>query len=252
VHRGVYAVGHGRLTPDGRRLAAVLTGGLEATLFQRSAAALLDLRCASRGAVDIATPTRRGRTRPGIRAHAADLHPSERVVVRGIPCTSVARTLLDCADVLDRRSLERMCEQAEILRVFDLAAIRRTLDRANGRKGAALLDAVLQDLTPDKPPSRNEFERDFLRLCEEARVPPPRVNAPQRGIELDFLWPDHNLIVETDGYKTHGTRGAFERDRERDRRLVIDGWRVVRFTWLQVTRRPQEVTEALQALLRPS
>jgi hypothetical protein len=99
------------------------------------------------------------------------------------------------------------------------------------------------------PPTRNDFEREFLQLCGQADVTPPQVNAPRRGIELDFLWPGDNLIVETDGYETHGTRQAFERDRERDRRLVIDGWRVVRFTWLQVKRRPDEVVAALRALL---
>ncbi|MGI8579869.1 MAG: DUF559 domain-containing protein [Solirubrobacteraceae bacterium] len=252
MHRGVYAVGHANLSPDGRWLAAVLTAGPEATLFQGSAAALLDLRRTSRPAVDIATPNRRGRTRAGINAHRAKLHPDDITTVRRIPCTSVARTLLDCADVLDRRGLERMAEQAEILRIFDLNAVRTVLDRADGRHGAALLEAVLQDLAHAKPPTRNDFEREFLLLCEQAGVPRPRVNAPLGQIEPDFLWPDGRLIVETDGYETHGTRPAFERDRERDRTLVVEGWRVVRFTWRQVTRRPDEVVDTLRALLLPS
>jgi hypothetical protein len=126
------------------------------------------------------------------------------------------------------------------------------LARAQGRRGAALLDAVLRDLADDKPPTRNDFEREFLQLCEEAKVPPPQVNAVHGHIYPDFRWPDKRLVVETDGYETHGTRTAFERDRERDRRLVVDGWRVVRITWLQLGRRPGEVEETLRALLSSS
>lgn len=253
VHRGVYAVGHTNVTREAHWLAAVLACGPGTLLACRSAAALLELRRDARKTVDVMAPGRRGRTRPGIEVHRSDtLHPEDVTSVRGIPCTTVARTLLDCAEVLDRRSLERACEQAEILRIFDLNAVRRVLDRADGRHGAALLEAVLQDIAHAKPPTRNDFEREFLLLCEQAGVPRPRVNAPLGQIEPDFLWPEERLIVETDGYETHGSRHAFERDRERDRRLVVEGWRVVRFTWRQVTRRPDEAVDTLRALLLPS
>lgn len=253
MHRGVYVVGYKRVSQDGRRLAAVLACGQGALLAGRSSAALLDLRRDNRPTIDVTVPGRRARSRPGIQVHRSDtLHPEDVTSVRGIPCTTVARTLLDCADVLDRRGLERACAQAGILRIFDLTAIRAVLSRAAGRHGAALLDAVLQDLADAKPPTRNDFEREFFELWTQAGVPPPRVNTALGKIEPDFLWPEARLIVETDGYETHGTRQAFERDRERDRTLVVEGWRVVRFTWRHVKRRPEEVTQTLRALLLPS
>jgi very-short-patch-repair endonuclease len=64
----------------------------------------------------------------------------------------------------------------------------------------------------------------------------------------DFLWRAERLIVETDGWESHGTRKAFEDDRRRDRRLSVAGWTVVRFTWRDVEREPAEVIETLAAL----
>ena len=93
------------------------------------------------------------------------------------------------------------------------------------------------------------LEERFLALCEEAKVPKPEVNAQVEGIEVDFHWRAQRLIVETDGYATHGTRSGFARDRERDRRLLIAGWRVMRFTWREVVRSPTEVPGTLQVLL---
>jgi hypothetical protein len=37
--------------------------------------------------------------------------------------------------------------------------------------------------------------------------------------------------VETDGHEVNGTRRAFERDRRRDQRLLMAGFRVARFSW---------------------
>ena len=72
---------------------------------------------------------------------------------------------------------------------------------------------------------------------------------PGDGFEVDFSWPDHRLIVETDGRAAHGDRAAFESDRRRDQQLVAAGWRVVRFTWRQVAREPRAVAEILRRLL---
>jgi len=69
------------------------------------------------------------------------------------------------------------------------------------------------------------------------------------GFRPDFLWRPQRLIVETDGRDVHTTRQAFERDRERDQRLTVAGWRVVRFTWRQITREPDRVVQTLRALL---
>jgi len=173
------------------------------------------------------------------------------MTVDSIPCTSVARTLLDLADVVNEAALANAVERAEILRVFDLAAMGDVLERANGRRGGARLRAAITAIAT-RPPTRNELERAFFDICVAAGVPRPAVNRwiPVDGTsyQADFSWTDLRFIAETDGFETHGSRHAFEHDRLRDQRLSAAGWRVVRFTWRQVMYEPHAVARTLAAL----
>ena len=168
------------------------------------------------------------------------------------PCTTVARTLLNLAEVVDRRELERACEQAEVLRVLDARALECVLARTPGGHGAQALWEILADYPGDSL-TPSELERRFLALCAAAGITRPRVNAwldlDGGGVEADFLWEAQRLIAETDGHRIHGTRRAFERDRRRDQRLAVAGWRVVRFTWRQVTLDPDEVARTIAGML---
>ena len=56
--------------------------------------------------------------------------------------------------------------------------------------------------------------------------------------EIDFAWPAQHVLVEVDGWRSHGHRLAFERDRARDAELVALGYVVLRFTWRQLRERP--------------
>ena len=253
VHRGVYALGHPLLSTHGRWMAAVLACGTDAVLSHRSAAALWGLRPTARTAIDVFSPRRSGRTLEGIDVHrATTLEASDVTCVDAVPCTTVARTLLDLASVLDHRSLHRAFERAEVLGALDLEAVDDLLGRSSGRPGTAALRAVVEE---DRVPefTRSELERRFLALCRRARLPRPRVNAwialEDGGVECDFVWTDERLIVETDGHETHGTRSAFERDRVRDQLLLVAGWRVIRFTWRQIVREPDAVAATMTALL---
>lgn len=146
IHRGVYAVGHGRLTKRGRWMAAVLAYGPGAVLSHRSAAALHGIRPDNRAKTDVTLPSRSARRRPGIDIHASTtLEPADLTTIDGIPCTRLARTLLDLAEAVDRRGVERAVDQAEVLRVFDLRAVHEVLSRAAGRRGAGVLAAVLAE-----------------------------------------------------------------------------------------------------------
>jgi very-short-patch-repair endonuclease/predicted transcriptional regulator of viral defense system len=254
IHRGVYAVGHARLTGHGRWMAAVLAYGDAAVLSHRSAAALHGIRRTARRETDVTLPAPSGRPRPGIEVHrSTTLAPTDVVTIDGIPSTSVARTLLDLADVLPHRGVEQAVDQAEVLRVFDLRAVEEALSRAAGRRGAALLRRVLAEYGGPTLTDR-ELEERFLALCRDASLPGPEVNAwvtVDDGVayKIDFLWREQRLAVETDGWGSHGTRKAFESDRRRDRLLRLAGWDVVRFTWRDVEREPGEVRAALTRLL---
>ena len=253
IHRGVYAVGHPTLSERGRWLAAVLACGDRALLSHACAAAHLGLRPASPARIDVTLDTRAGRDP----SHAIRFHrprtpvpQSEREVHDAIPVTSVSRTLLDLAAIVSVPSLARAVEQAEALRVFDLRAVHDTLARHPRHPGAASLRAVLETYRDDVL-TRSKLEAIFLALCATHGVPRPcAVNTLVHGHEVDFLWRQQRLVVDTDGGRTHGTRAAFERDRARDAQLTVAGYRVVRFTERQVTTDPASVATTLRALVQ--
>jgi predicted transcriptional regulator of viral defense system len=255
VHRGVFAVGHARLTRNGRFMAAVLACGEGAVASHRAAATLLDLRMRGRADVDVTSPGSKGRGRAGIRAHsAATLSAQDVTVIAGVPCTTLARTLLDVAEEAPRRELERGVDRAEMLRLLDMRPIDDVLARAGGRRGAAALRAVLSEIHLGTTLTRSELEERFLEICRSAGLRPDGVNAwiayhDGGGAEADFLWREQRLIVEVDGRDVHTTRRAFEHDRRRDQALMLLGWRVVRFTWRQVLFEPAYVAATLRRLL---
>jgi len=235
VHAGVYAVGHANLTGHGHWMGAVLACGQGAVLSYRSSAALHGVRPDHRSVIDVTSSRRSGRGRRGIVAHQGHaLLPRDSTTVDAIPCTSLPRTLLDLAEVIDRRGLERALDRAEQLRVLDMSAINDVLARAHGRPGAKLLREVLAEHYAGSSLTASELEERFLLICRGAGVPAPDVNAwvalPDEELKADFLWRHHRLIVEVDGHETHGTRQAFERDRRRDQCLTLAGYSVIRFT----------------------
>ena len=252
VHAGVYALVPSRLLKrHGRYLAAVIACGDGALVSHRDAGTLWKIRAGASGAIDITVPRGRTRTHRGIVVHTTRAwHPDDISERAGIPCTSLPRTLVDLAAVERPHRLERALELAQHERIFDGRTIAAALERANGRRGVARLRHLLAELSDEPPPTRTEIERCFLRLVRNAGLPPPKVNEHIGKYEVDFHWPAHRLVVETDGRATHGTDQAFEEDRRRDLYLRLAGWDVMPFTWRQVTRESAQVTEALRRRLR--
>ena len=123
IHRGVYAVGYPKLTGRGQWMAAVLACGPRAVLSHRSAAGLWGVRPDNRRKSDVSVPSPSARAKAAIEVHrSVTLTADDVTTVDGIPCTTLARTLVDLGDVVDRRAVERAVEQAEVLRLFDLQA----------------------------------------------------------------------------------------------------------------------------------
>jgi very-short-patch-repair endonuclease len=231
LHRGVYAVGHDAVTEQSRFLAAVLACGTGALLSHRCAGTVHRLVRSSPLRIDVTTP--RGRKpRDGITLHCSrSIHEDDRTVVDGIPSTSVARTLVDLADVLDERQLTKVVRQAEILRIFDLRAVEEVLDRVPGRTGRHRLRRVLAAYQPEPHLLRSKAERRLKALCKEHALPQPQFNVWIAGYEIDVYWLGAKLALEFDGAQTHDTRHAFHEDRRRDRALATEGIQVLRVTW---------------------
>lgn len=247
VHRGVYAFGRAPLGERGRRFAALLAAGDGAVLARRSAAALHGLRPeAPESLVEVATA--RQLRIDTLRALRHRLHPEDVTRRAGIPVTTVERTLVDLADVLPVRELERAYDTARVLRILRPAALDAALDRSFGRRGAPRLREVVE---ADRPPAltNGPLEERLLELVRAAGLPDPEVNVRVNGHLVDFAWPEARLIVETDGRTTHGTRRGRRRDRERDADHRRAGWTVLRLTYDDLRDDPQGVIARIADLL---
>lgn len=254
LHRGVYAVGHSLVSLRGRWMAAVLACGPGALLSHRDCGMLRDLRATNRALTDVTVPVRNGRTRLGIDVHSgATLTAADIDEVDGIPCTGAARTLLDLAEILNPQALENAVHQAEIRRVFDLRAVQELLDRSPGRRGVTALRAVIAEGDFRGPGSRSEMEDEFARFCKRHGFPRPEnngsVDTPAGLREVDFLWRERRVVVETDSRRWHDNRWSMESDREKDLLLDAGDWDCVRTTWRQITRDDPLLVGALQRRL---
>jgi hypothetical protein len=156
-------------------------------------------------------------------------------VLRGIPITTPARTIIDLARTLEGRALEALIDRADQRGLVDFDDLRHA--------NPASLKAVLSAYDP--APTRSELEERFLRLCDDHGIPRPATNTCIEGFEVDFVWRDRRLVVEVDGYAYHRSPSAFESDRTKDVHLTTNGWRVLRFTWRQITRRAAWVAAAV-------
>jgi hypothetical protein len=254
VHRSVYALGHGALGVEGRRLAAVLACGRGAVLSHRSAAAHWGLLRSEQTRLDVTTPRTR-RAIPGIRLHRSrSLDARDTTNHQGIPITTIARTLLDLAATVREDRLERALAQAERLQLYDHRAITDVIGRNNGHRGKGVLARAT---APEPKLTRSELEARFLALVRKAGLPEPDANssldAPDHpGLEPDFYWPSQGLVVETDGWKTHKTKAAFKSDRRKDAALTSAGYRVMRFTYEDVVYEPDTVVARLTPRSAPA
>jgi very-short-patch-repair endonuclease len=243
LHRGVYAVGHPVLVPNGRRLAAVLACGPGAALSHGSAAALHGLWRSS-GRMHVTVPRGGPHTGDGITVHRTRrLDPADVTAIEGIAVTTVARTALDLAEHSNPRMLMALLERADELELFDLREITACIDRNPGRRGITPLREAL-DLDM---PGESELQRRFLRLCRDAGLPEPEREVQLGAYRADFFWPRASLVVETDGRSFHDRRAAFESDRERDLDLAAAGIRTLRVTWRMLTA-PSKLIATLRAL----
>ena len=178
-----------------------------AAVSHRSAAALWGLLPGFEGHVDVSVPSEGGRrSRRGIRLHRCpSLRPEQVTSHEGIPVTTPARTIFD---------LRRMAKSRDEPGL-GLGELRRAIRQAEVL-GLRVEDDVVLDGT------RSELELLFLRLCVRHDVPAPEVNVRLGPWQVDFLWRDRKLVVETDGYQYHRGRAAFENDRLSYRQVLGD------------------------------
>jgi hypothetical protein len=252
LHRGVYAVGHDRLAPRARWVAALLAVGPDAVLSHGAAAAARGLLPTRGGPIEITCP-RRVRPRSGLVIHTSVLPSWASTVVDGLPCTSLPRTLVDLASGEHEDAARRAWGVAASRRQLVLHQVERELAARRGRPGAPTVQRLLLEHSSTLVQrTRSELERVALRLVAAAGLPTPIANAllwiAEGPYEVDLLWPSERLAVEVDPWSTHGNELSHRDDRRRDIELQLAGWRPARLTAADLAC-PAETGERLRRLL---
>ena len=254
LHRGVYAYGHRGITVESRWMAAVLAFGPDAVLSHRSAGQLWGLVPRSRIRPEVIRP-RHARGRPLLVVHQGSLPGDEVVLVRGIPVTSVPRTMLDLAGTLEAREVERAWNEMEVRGYTDSLSVPDLLERYPGRRGSLVLARLANRKSLPVGITRNDFEEVFLALIDRHGLPRPRMNVHValrgRFYEIDCFWEEQRVAIELDGGAVHKTTKAFEDDRERDRILTAEGYTTSRVTWHHLHDTPTELASDLRQILTP-
>jgi hypothetical protein len=229
----------------------VFAGGGDAVLSRLSATALIvRLDRFALGDPEVLVP-RRHKPVPGVALRSCRrLDPRDVTTCLRIPVTTIARTLIDLTDVLTPHQLAFVIHEAAYRKRFDLAATRRAMERANGCHNLYVLERAIELYLSGSAGTRSPHEDAFLALLP-AEFPEPLVNTQLAGFEVDFLWPEAMLAVEIDG-GGHGRPPARRKDALGDRVLRGAGYTVLRFTDVQLARRPNAVLgDVTAALERP-
>ena len=242
VHRGVYRVGHRAPSTDARYMAAVLGCGKGAVLSGHAAAYLLGILKGRPPPPEVTVPTKR-RVK-GVKTRRANTE--DATVWRGIPVTTVPRTLVDLAPYLPEEELARACHEAGVRHHTTPAQVEAVLARRPNSPGAAKLRAVLRG---EVHVTLSKLERRFLYLLRENSLPLPQTNRPAGGRRVDCRWPAHRLTVELDGYRYHHSRYAWEQDRRREREARARGDEFRRYTYGDVFEHPAAMLAELRTLL---
>ena len=224
VYRGVYAVGHDAIPVRGRLYAALLVAGPPAGISHRTATALHKLIPSFPAVIDLSVTGRRApRNRRDLVFH--EVGTLELTTKHGLPVTTIARTLQDLAATRPEHEVRTALNQALVHHLVTAGELA-----ARTGPGAAVLTRLVRTAAP----TRSGLERRFLAALRASDLPTPIKEHPLGRYIADFYWPDHGLIVETDGWHTHGGPIAFTDDRIRDAELAIRDLVVIRVTDDQV------------------
>ena len=244
VHLAVYKLGPSPLTNRGELMAAALACGPSSLISHRSAAALWGLARWPSGPPQVLLPSRSSRRHPRRAIHRTrSLPTADRARRDGIPVTSVPRTLVDLAGVVDGDALRRAVEEADRLGLLRLAELTDACARANGRSGVGELRAILGDYTAPAD-TLSPLEDRFLDFCREHGIPMPETNVTLAGWKVDAHWPGARLVVELDSWEYHAARGQFDRDRRKGLALQDAGYFFISLTAPQLEGNQADPTAA--------
>jgi hypothetical protein len=245
VHRGVYRVGHQAPSVLARYMAAVRACGPRSLLAGRAAAHLLGLLKDPPSLPEVLCARDR-RIRGIVTRRTRRRGPADATTWRGIPVTTVQRTLVDLAAVLEEGDLARAVHQADVRHHVTPDRVEGVLRRRHNWPGARKLRRILWG---EVPITLSRLESRFLEHVRAASLPQPETNRRVDGRYVDCRWPVQRLTVELDSYQYHHTHHVWEQDRQREREARARGDEFRRYTWRDVDEEPEPMVADLRRLL---
>lgn len=208
----------------------------------------------------VSVPRNKTKMMVGVTVHQlADLEQEHVLVVDGLPITTPARTIVDLAAVVHEQHLARALDNGLASGVLDLEAVDTVFSEIGrrGKPGTASLRRLLEARSGDYVAPESELERRLIQIIADAGLPAPvrQFRAPwlrRVNGRVDLAYPDEKLLVEGDSRRWHLLAAAFETDRLRDNAAQLAGWRVLRFTWLEIVEAPDRVTSSIHRALHLS
>jgi very-short-patch-repair endonuclease len=236
VFPGVYRVGHRAPSREAHYLAAVLACGEGAVLSGRAAGHLWELLKGPAPPPEVTAPKQR--SIKGVRTRHARRQATEATTHKGIPVTTVPRTLVDLSSMLSLDDLARACHEAGVKYGTTPRQVEAVLAHRPTAPGARKLRKVMHG---DVHVTLSALEREFLKRLKEEGLPLPITNKPAGSKRVDCRWADHRLTVELDSYRFHNSRHAWELDRRRQREARARGDEFRRYSRDDVFEAPDQM-----------
>ncbi len=258
VQRNIYRHAASPRTPLQMLAAAVTAGGERAVASHASAAWLWGLIPRPPALPEISVPTGWAPKLTHVKVHrSSDLDPRRTIIREGIPTTDPLRTLADlgASPFIELKALSEAIDRGAATKLITLRGLAEEADRLSrrGRRGIGALRRVLTERHIIGAPNPSELEKRAFRLFKRWRLPAPvceLVVGPEGEYRLDFAYPERQLAIEVDGYAYHFSPEQLQRDHARRNRLQAKGWRVLVYTWVDVTHEGGRVAREILLQLR--
>jgi hypothetical protein len=242
---------------DGPRdtLRAAVVALPAAIVSHQSAATIHGIPAIEPGQPTVSVHSRTTHTFPGVKVHRThDLESQHVTRIDDLPLTTLVRTVVDLAAVLSTRHVAYIVDELVAARQLAIEEIQTAHEDVarKGKPGSGALRSILQERVEGATHPGSRLESMALSLLLDAGLPRPEAEYPipwQAHRRFDLAYPEHKLAIEWDSRRWHSQVDAFERDRKRDRLAVLNGWRVLRFTWLDVVDHSREVVGAVRDAL---
>jgi very-short-patch-repair endonuclease len=254
----VFRVAAAPPTWEQRLIAACLRHHERVWVSHRAAAAFWGLDGFSPGIVEVTAEVDVRCFRPDVVVHRVKAMPKRDVtVVRGIPITTIHRTIMDLGAVVSRDDVEVALECALRRRVTTTERLARRLEAegGKGKRGTGALRAILARRGAENRPTESELETRLLQFLRRHRLPRPerqRTIFDQSGVvaRVDFIYPAQRLIIEVDSRRYHSSPADWERDLRRRNRITSAGHLVLHATHHRMRADPRNLAAEIRRGMR--